>query len=105
MSCMENGGPKPIGKVHDALFNRQTRPAPGKPHGWIQWKGTDVCMDLHCLCGELTHVDAMFTYAVRCGKCKRTYYVNGHVEMVPMTEAEAAAWDKEDNCEAVETEA
>ena len=18
----------------------------GKPHGWVQWKGTDVCMDI-----------------------------------------------------------
>ena len=22
-----------------------------KPHGWIQWKGTGVCMDVHCKCG------------------------------------------------------
>lgn len=22
-----------------------------KPHGWIQWKGTDVCVDIYCKCG------------------------------------------------------
>jgi len=27
----------------------------GRPHGWVQWKGTDVCMDVHCACG---HIDA-----------------------------------------------
>lgn len=51
------------------------------PHGWIQWKGTDVCMDIRCLCGELGHVDAEFAYAVRCKACGRIYEVNGHVKL------------------------
>ncbi len=45
----------------------------GKPHGWIQWKGTEVCMDVHCACGELTHVDAEFAYNVQCPVCLRVY--------------------------------
>jgi uncharacterized protein (DUF983 family) len=37
---------------------------------FIQWKGTDLCMDLHCpKCGEHSHFDGMFAYAVRCGSC------------------------------------
>lgn len=38
-------------------------------HGWIQWKGTDVCMDVHCKCGEHSHLDAEFAYYIKCPKC------------------------------------
>ena len=53
-----------------------------QPHCWIQWKGTDVCMDIHCECGELTHVDAEFAYFVECCECHRKYFVNGHVQLI-----------------------
>lgn len=52
------------------------------PHGWIQWKGTDVCMDVHCKCGCLSHIDATFAYFVKCAECGTVYSVNGHVEFV-----------------------
>jgi len=58
----------------------------GKPHGWIQWKGTGVCMDVHCKCGELTHIDAEFAYHVKCGNCGTVYMVNGHVEFIELEE-------------------
>lgn len=38
---------------------------------FLQWKGTQVCMDLICLCGAKMHLDADFTYAVRCAACKK----------------------------------
>lgn len=53
-------------------------------HGWIQWKGTDVCMDVHCACGELTHVDGEFCYTIRCGACGQLYDVAGEVALVPV---------------------
>lgn len=37
---------------------------PPTPHGWIQWKGTDVCMDFHCECGEANHYDGYFAYQI-----------------------------------------
>lgn len=41
-----------------------------RPHGFIQWKGTDVCMDLDCQgCGESLHVDGSFAYRIRCWSC------------------------------------
>lgn len=83
------------------LFERQTFTAEGKPHGWIQWKGTGVCMDVQCECGLLSHVDAIAMYAVRCPKCGRTYFVNGTVELVPMTEKEVMRWNDEGNIAAV----
>lgn len=53
--------------------------------GWIQWKGTNLCMDFHCVCGELTHVDDDFTYLLRCSKCKRVYWPQAWVNMVELT--------------------
>jgi hypothetical protein len=76
-----------------SAFDRETRPAPGKPHGWVQWKGTNVCMDVHCECGCHSHIDDEFVYNVKCPKCGRVYHVNGHVELVLLTEAEV----KEEN--------
>ena len=56
-----------------------------KPHGWIQWKGTDVCMDLNCKCGELSHIDAEFAYNVQCPFCGTVYFCNGHIELIEVT--------------------
>lgn len=49
-----------------------------EPHGWIQWKGTNVCMDVHCACGELTHFDGDFLYHVKCGACGKVYERRAH---------------------------
>jgi len=52
-------------------------------HGWIQWKGTDVCMDVHCKeCGDLTHIDADFLYFLECGNCGTVYELNGNIELI-----------------------
>ena len=58
----------------------------GKPHGWVQWKGTNVCMDIWCVCGEPGHVDASFAYNVKCPKCGRVYVCNGHIELIELDE-------------------
>lgn len=55
-------------------------------YGWIQWKGTDVCMDINCSCGELTHVDGDFAYHVKCAYCGKVYYCNGHIEFIELEE-------------------
>jgi hypothetical protein len=39
------------------------------PHAFVQWKGTDVCMDFRCDCGADCHFDGDFAYFVRCPKC------------------------------------
>ena len=54
----------------------------GKPHGWIQWKGTDVCMDVYCKCGKHSHIDADFAYNVKCPSCGTVYECNGHIELI-----------------------
>ena len=57
-----------------------------KPHGWVQWKETDVCMDLHCVCGELSHIDGDFAYNVKCGNCGTVFFCNGHIELIELKE-------------------
>jgi len=58
----------------------------GQPHGWVQWKGTDVCMDIHCKCGYHSHIDARFAYHVECPECGTVYACNGHIELIEVTE-------------------
>ncbi len=65
-------------------------------HGWIQWKGTAVCMDVHCTCGEHTHIDDEFAYFVRCGACGKTWQCNPNIELI-----EASVQDLKGACEPV----
>ena len=68
--------------MNDSFPSLKTRPDP--PFGWIQWKGTSVCMDIHCECGALTHIDAEFCYHVKCCVCGRVYECGGHVRLYPL---------------------
>ena len=40
-----------------------------KPRAFVQWKGTDVCMDFYCDCGAHCHFDGYFADAVKCPHC------------------------------------
>lgn len=51
----------------------------GRPHLWIQWKGTDLCADFHCECGNSFHIDSDFCYFVLCGQCGTTWEVGTHI--------------------------
>ena len=51
------------------------------PHVWIQWKGTDVCADIHCACGEHLHHHGTFMYFVKCPSCQRVWEVGTHVHL------------------------
>ena len=82
---------------HDARFAREkeaTKAIDAGPHGWVQWKGTNVCMDLHCACGAHGHIDYGFAYTVKCTICGRVYDVAGSVVLVevPKDEAETRDW-------------
>ena len=43
------------------------------PYAFIQWKGTDLCMDFHCECGAHCHFDGMFAYTVQCPHCSTVW--------------------------------
>lgn len=63
---------------------------PKEPHGWIQWKGTNVCMDIHCPCGTRGHVDAEFFYHYKCSGCGKVYAVGQNVKLIELTEEQIA---------------
>ncbi len=71
----------------------------GKPHGWIQWKGTDVCMDLHCVCGAHGHIDGFFFYHYACAKCGRKYAVGAHVPLIELTPEQVAHIESGAGCQ------
>lgn len=66
-----------------------------EPHGWIQWKGTDVCIDLHCSCGYLGHYDGEFFYYYECPNCKKKYSVGSNVILHALSEPEVVIVEKE----------
>jgi hypothetical protein len=53
----------------------------GVPHVWVQWKGTNVCCDVRCACGESSHFDGEFMYYIRCPHCGQAYEVGSHVKL------------------------
>lgn len=72
-----------------------------KPHPdtdaetFIQWKGTDVCMDFHCRCGQSSHLDDDFAYSVRCPHCGRTFDLGTQVRAIETTEPQGEPKDME----------
>jgi hypothetical protein len=55
-------------------------------HGSIQWKGTDVCMDVRCPCGQAGHLDTEFAYYYQCAACGRKYEVGSNVRLYELAE-------------------
>jgi hypothetical protein len=48
---------------------------------FIQWKGTNICMDFYCKCGYDNHYDGYFAYFVQCSKCSQIYKMAQSIEM------------------------
>lgn len=67
-----------------------------RPYTFIQWKGTDLCADFFCICGDQFHVDAEFAYAVQCPHCQRRYELSLNVELRELSSEEV--WE---GCEIV----
>lgn len=48
---------------------------------FIQWKGTDVCMDWFCEEGHQNHIDADFAYEIECETCHKIYETGTMIEL------------------------
>ena len=59
------------------------------PHIWVQWKGTNVCCDIHCACGEHLHFDGDFFYFFQCPYCKQYWEVGTHIALYAASPARA----------------
>lgn len=71
-----------------------TTPEGSDAHMFIQWKGTDVCLDFHCPCGTHSHLDADFTYYVRCAGCGSIYQMGTQVIAKKVAPADLHPWDE-----------
>lgn len=74
-------------KDHYETIHSRDNPE-GASHGRIQWKGTDVCIDLHCECGNDDHFDGDFLYYYECSACGKKYAMGMNVALIPLTPAE-----------------
>ena len=73
----------------DKSWDRMTRYGDDVPHAFIQWKGTDVCMDFYCSCGGYGHIDGMFVYYIKCADCGQVYASPAYMSnFVPLLEGE-----------------
>lgn len=77
--------------VYSQDFPRTTPDGRPQPHGWIQWKGIDACIDLHCKCGYHGHMDADFFYFYECPHCEAKYAVGQVVKLIELTAEQAEA--------------
>ncbi|MEU5156772.1 hypothetical protein [Glycomyces sp. NPDC021274] len=74
-----------------------TRPEGSDASMFIQWKGTDVCMDFMCQCGANVHGDGYFAYNVECGACGAFYELGNQVIAKRVTEPDGACLYLADN--------
>lgn len=63
-----------------------------KPELYIQWKGTDVCIDLECKCGWSDHFDGFDLYAYKCPECGTIYKLPGRLYPTEITSKEIEEW-------------
>lgn len=67
-------------------------PRPEAVHGHLSLKGTDICMQVDCSCGESTHVDGMFQWHWRCA-CGKSYAVGQRIALLELTPEEFEAFN------------
>lgn len=79
----------------DETLHHPYMPDEIRPRGWIQWKGTSVCMDVHCACGVMFHIDAEFAYLVKSPCCGRYYGLCGTVALIEIEPDRLSDDDKE----------
>jgi hypothetical protein len=65
-----------------------TRAKHDAPYAFIQWKGTDACMDIHCPCGAHLHWDGDFAYMLACPHCDRAWEMPIYLPMRELSAAE-----------------
>jgi hypothetical protein len=59
---------------------------------YLQWKGTDVCLDFHCYrCNTFGHVDGFFASFLQCPTCGQGYAMPSVVTLKPVTLTTAQA--------------
>lgn len=56
---------------------------------FIQWKGTDLCMDFNCPnCGCHNHYDGYFAYCIECDGCGQKFKLETEIGFKAVEECE-----------------
>lgn len=90
---------------YEAIYGADDAKFKEKPHGWIQWKGTEVCIDVHCACGAHGHIDAAFFYHYKCAACGKKYAVGANVALIELTPAQAQHIEDDGGCNFIQDDA
>jgi hypothetical protein len=67
---------------HKTVYDRDN-PITGS-YGWIQWKGTDVCIDITCECGYRGHYEGWFLYYYSCPVCGLKYALGQNIALIKL---------------------
>lgn len=73
--------------VYKEIYD-QDFPVEGISSGWIQWKGTYICVDVHCVCGYHDHIDGEFFYNYECAGCGRKFAVGHNIKLIELKEGQ-----------------
>lgn len=65
------------------------------PSVFIQYKGTDICLDFTCACGHSAHYDGYMAYTLRCPECGRFFAMEQFPRLteVPAEKFAINMWD------------
>lgn len=80
---------------YDGPLHPLARPAGSDASMFIQWKGTDVCLDFICgECGTQGHFDGMFAYLLGCPECDTIYEMGTQVvaKIISDTDGDRVRW-------------
>lgn len=68
---------------------------PTQPYVFLQWKGTDACLDFFCECGFSGHFDGYFAHYIRCRNCGAIYEMPVYLQ--PRRVDSAPSWVQPQN--------
>jgi hypothetical protein len=65
------------------------------PYASIHWNATTISMDVHCECGQTTHIKADFCYHLKCVKCGRVYECDPRIQLHKLSFEPRGTWPTE----------
>ena len=83
-------------EIHNVLATAEEKDVVWSANwAFIQWKGTTVCMDVHCECGHIGHICGVdFAYYWKCPECHTGYKVGTIIRIIPLTVEQSLVVEK-----------
>lgn len=69
-------------------------PTEARDFVFIQWKGTNVCLDFHCSCtsDDFAHFDGWFAYLLKCNSCGKVWKLPQILQLTEATPEDIATY-------------